>query len=265
MPTSDWAVKAKIKEREQLGERIERALDLPLAVLALILLGLVVVDLAVPLSPSAYNVVTQAETAIWLVFLAQFLLLFVIAPNKIRYLRTHWLVAISVLLPFLRIFRLFYLLRLIRPTALIRLVTLANRAVHGIQTILGERGFPFVAATIAAIVPLAAAGMFYFERGAPGSQINTYGDAFWWAASTMTTMGSSLQPITGEGRALAIAVMVLALAVFGYVTATIATFFIGREAAAKRKTNVPSNEQEIRRLRRQIRTLSKRLEDKHRR
>jgi voltage-gated potassium channel len=47
------------------------------------------------------------------------------------------------------------------------------------------------------------------------------------------TAGSEAWPLTSEGRALAFILAVFGYAVFGYVTATLATFFIGRDAEEK--------------------------------
>ena len=46
----------------------------------------------------------------------------------------------------------------------------------------------------------------------------------------MTTMGSQYWPETVEGRVLCVFLALYAFAVFGYVTATLATFFVGRDA-----------------------------------
>jgi voltage-gated potassium channel len=46
----------------------------------------------------------------------------------------------------------------------------------------------------------------------------------------MTTMGSDYFPHSPEGRVLCLLLAVFAFAVFGYVTATLATFFVGRDA-----------------------------------
>jgi voltage-gated potassium channel len=58
----------------------------------------------------------------------------------------------------------------------------------------------------------------------------SYGGAFWWTSMIMTTMGSQYWPQTIEGRVLCVFLALYAFAVFGYVTATLATFFIGRDA-----------------------------------
>ena len=69
-----------------------------------------------------------------------------------------------------------------------------------------------------------AAGMFAFEQDAGG--IDTYGEALWWTAMLMTTLGSEHWPQTGEGRVLcfflalyAFAVMVLAPSILVFLMA----------------------------------------------
>jgi voltage-gated potassium channel len=46
----------------------------------------------------------------------------------------------------------------------------------------------------------------------------------------MTTLGSQYWPVTLEGRLLCVLLALYALGVFGYVAATLATYFIGRDA-----------------------------------
>jgi voltage-gated potassium channel len=85
--------------------------------------------------------------------------------------------------------------------------------------------------TLTALMTLAgAAGMYAFERDAPGTAITSYGSALWWTAMVLTTMGSGYFPRTGEGRAPCLLLALFGFAVFGYVTAALATFFVGRDA-----------------------------------
>lgn len=85
---------------------------------------------------------------------------------------------------------------------------------------------------LTALITLAgAAGMYAFEKEAPKSPgFDSYGTALWWTAMLMTTMGSDYFPQTAEGRILCFILALYAFAVFGYVTATLATFFIGQDA-----------------------------------
>jgi Ion channel len=67
------------------------------------------------------------------------------------------------------------------------------------------------------------------ERGADGANILTIGDAFWWAATTMTTVGyGDRYPVTPVGRAVAIGLMVCGIAILGTVTATLASWIVER-------------------------------------
>ena len=49
----------------------------------------------------------------------------------------------------------------------------------------------------------------------------------------ITTLGSAHWPGTAEGRILGFLLSLYAFGIFGYITATLATFFVGREAASK--------------------------------
>ncbi len=70
--------------------------------------------------------------------------------------------------------------------------------------------------------------MYAFERDVSGG-LTDYGTALWWTSMILTTMGSDYWPRTLEGRLLCIILALYAFAVFGYVTATIASYFIGRD------------------------------------
>ena len=64
--------------------------------------------------------------------------------------------------------------------------------------------------------------MWIVERDGNG-EINSYGDAAWWAVTTVTTVGyGDIAPVTVEGRLIAAVLMVTGIAAFGVVTANIA-------------------------------------------
>ena len=94
--------------------------------------------------------------------------------------------------------------------------------------------------------------MYAFEKDVEGG-LNDYGKALWWTSMILTTMGSEYWPRTLEGRLLCIILALYAFAVFGYVTATIATYFIGQDAAAN-DTDIAGTGQ-IELLRKEIREV----------
>lgn len=67
------------------------------------------------------------------------------------------------------------------------------------------------------------------EEGGEGS-IDSFGDALWWAVTTVTTVGyGDTYPVTAAGRGIAAFLMVAGITLFGVLTANIAAFFIEQE------------------------------------
>ena len=173
------------------------------------------------------------ETAVWVIwaiFIADFLLEFTIAPVKSRYLRTHWLTVVSLVLPAFRILRLASALRVLRAgrvlrgVGLLRLLTSINRGLASLRATAARRGLGYVIGATALVMLVGSAGMAFFET----ATFADYGDALWWTAYTMTT-GAPQAPVTGEGKILGWLLSLFGLGVFGYLTATLASHFIERD------------------------------------
>jgi voltage-gated potassium channel len=219
------------KERYELLQRLKDSLETPMLALAFLWLALLVVELIWGES-LLFEII---GTIIWVIFILNFAVEFVLAPHKVAYLKHNWLTAISLLVPALRLFRLFRVFRLLRlarvgrSLRLLRIVSSLNRGMRALGASLSRRGFGYVIVLTVLVTFTGAAGMYAFENEAPGG-IKSYGEALWWTAMILTTMGSQYWPQTGEGRVLCVFLALYAFAVFGYVTATLATFFIGRDA-----------------------------------
>ncbi len=220
-----------VKERYELLQRLEDWLETPMLVLAFVWLMLLVLELIRGESLLFF----YFGTIIWVIFIIDFSVKLVLAPNKVIYLKGNWLTAISLLIPALRIFRVFRAFRLIRLAStwrglrLIRVVSSLNRGMKALGASLSRRGFGYVLTLTVLVTFAGAAGIYTFENEAPGGP-TSYGEALWWTAMIMTTMGSQYWPLTAEGRVLCVILALYAFAVFGYVTATLATFFVGRDA-----------------------------------
>ena len=219
------------KERYELLRRLEDSLDTPMLVLAFVWLALLVVELIWGAS-LWFEII---GTIVWAIFILDFAMEFVLAPHKIAYLKRNWLTALSLLVPALRLFRVFRVFRLLRlarvgrSLRLFRVISSLNRGMRALGASLSRRGFGYLISLTVLVTFTGAAGMYAFENAAPGG-IESYGEALWWTAMILTTMGSQYWPQTVEGRVLCVFLALYAFAVFGYVTATLATFFIGRDA-----------------------------------
>jgi voltage-gated potassium channel len=169
-------------------------------------------------------------------FILDFGLKFFLAPHKLVYLKQNWLTALSLMLPALRVLRVvkvlraFQTIRAVRGLRLLRVMTRTNRGMRVLAASVNRRGFGYVVGLTAIATLIGAAGMYAFEREVPESALTDYGTALWWTAMVMTTMGSDYFPKTPEGRLLCFVLALYAFAVFGYVAATLATFFVGRDA-----------------------------------
>lgn len=213
-------------EREELRRRLSEWLDVPLTVLAVIALSLIVLELVVALPPDWRARVGQLLIAIWVIFAIAFFTELALAPAKVRYLRENWLTALSVVLPAFRAMRIFRAARLLRGFRLMRIVTAANRATRSLQVLAAYARYRYVAAVTLIVAGSGAAGVYYFEA-TEQSSIATIGDATWWAATTITTINSGLDPVTFEGRVIGVLLRIYGLAVSGYLTATIAVYLLG--------------------------------------
>ena len=223
-------------ERRMLLQHLERWLEVPMLVLAFIWLALFVVEVVWGLSP----LLQLAGYIIWVIFILDFSLGLWLAPSKLAYLKTNWLSGIALLAPALRIFRIARILRLARLSRigsmtrglrLLRVLSSLNRGMRALGATMNRRGFGYAVLLTLIVTLTGAAGMYGFENNNPdGRGLNSYSTALWWTAMLMTTMGSEYWPQTPEGRLLCFFLALYSFAVFGYVTATLATFFIGRDA-----------------------------------
>lgn len=219
-----------LQERRRLLASAEKLLDGPMIFLGFLWLVLLIIELIWGLSKSLEYI----SLAIWFIFIVDFVLKFLLAPAKVLFLKKHWLTAISLAIPALRIFRLarfFRILRALRGIRLIRIVSSINRSIKSLAATMKRRAFGYVLFLTIFVTCTGAAGMYALEKHTSGFE--SYSKSLWWTAMRVITAGSAAEPSTGEGKMLAFLLALFGYTIFGYVTATFATFFIGRDAEEK--------------------------------
>jgi voltage-gated potassium channel len=223
---------ASTAERWGVLEQLDEWLRLPMAILGLAWLLLVLAELVW----GGSRLFETAGTIIWIIFIAEFAIRLLLAPDRATFLRRNWLTIIALIVPALRFFRSLAVLRAaraLRGVRLVRIVGTANRSMNALRVTLRRRRFGYVLMLTGLVVLLGAAGMLSFE---PITEVEdgftSYGHALWWTAMLVTSIGSDYWPVTSEGRILALLLAIYGLAVFGYITASFASFFVGRDAAA---------------------------------
>jgi voltage-gated potassium channel len=222
-------------ERLKLLRNINDLTDRPLTYLSFIWFGIIIFELTVGVN----EMLEYTSLVIWMIFIADFLLELTIAPSIKKYLQSNWLSALTLLLPALRIFRIFNSLRALRAVRslrslnLLKMVSSLNHSMTALRKFATNYGLRYIFVFTALILVAGAAGILFFEntqaltdRGIRGEGINSYVDALWWSAMLMTTIGSEYWPQTIEGRILTVVLSLYAIAIFGYITATLASLLI---------------------------------------
>ena len=217
------------RERWKLTATLVRSLERPMLFLSALWAVLLIIELTQGLSSS----LQRLNDIIWVTFIAQFALEFLVAPRKGLYLRKQWITAVSLALPALRLLRLARFVRVaraaraVRGLRLARIISTINRAMRALARGFRRRGVGYLSLLTLLVALIGAAGMYQFEGEATtGAGFPDYGTALWWTAMLLTTMGSEYWPQTLEGRVLCLLLAMYAFAVFGYVTAAIAAYFI---------------------------------------
>ena len=217
-------------ERWEILHRLEDWLEMPMVVLSVIWLILLILEMTRGISPF----LDAASNLIWIIFGIEYALKFVLAPEKWAYIKGSWITLLALALPALRIFRALRAFRLLRAARtarglrLVRLITSLNRGMRSLGSAFGRRGVGYLAMLTLLVLLGGAAGMYNFEQEVEGGFVS-YADALWWTAMLLTSIGSDYFPQSAEGRMLCFILAVYGFAVFGYMTATLATFFIQRD------------------------------------
>lgn len=244
---------ASAKLRWRLLRDLDKWLNTPMAFLSGAWLAIMVRELV----SGSTELLTSLGTVIWIVFIAEFLVRFTLAPAKKLFLRSNWLTLIALLVPALRLFRALSFLRAargLRGLRLVRIVGTANRSMNSLKTTLQRRGFGYVAGLTAVVIALGSAGILSFENASDvEGGFSSYGHALWWTGMLVASIGTEYWPLTTEGRLLAMLLSIYGLAMFGYITATFASFFVGRDAE---ETAGPlAANQDVKQLLRELRAL----------
>jgi len=176
------------------------------------------------ISDTTNQILSIIQWVCWVAFAMDLLFGLVTSENKVLYLKRHPLEIASVLLPFLR------------PLRLMRVISFGGLA---LQKIAVGRQFAItvkVAITTVFVAYIAAVQITITERAVEGSNIKNFADGFWWAITTVTTVGyGDRYPTTTEGRLLAVMLMFMGISLVGVITASVAAWFVKMSQDAEKQ------------------------------
>jgi voltage-gated potassium channel len=145
---------------------------------------------------------------------------------------------------------------MLRPLRLLRFLVLLRMINRRATASLRGRVVIYVVTSAVLVLLIAALAMLDAERHNPHANIKTFGDALWWAVTTMSTVGYGDRfPTTGDGRYIAAGLMLAGIALLGAVTASIAAWLIEQVRNAETEAQTATRG-DIAELRAEIASLS---------
>ena len=208
------------------GHATPRPFQLFMLVICLYSLGMLLVEAVVPLSPATRELLEYADTGVCILFLADFVVQMVKAPDRWAYFRRWGWIDLLSSIPMVdalrfgraaRVMRILRVLRGLRSTRLIAQVILTRRS---------EGAFLAMALLSLLLVLFSSIAILEFEN-VDGANIRGAQDALWWSFVTITTVGyGDRYPITWEGRIIAAGLITAGVGLFGAISGFVASWLL---------------------------------------
>ena len=199
------------------------------------------------LSPALHSLCNWTLFVIWVFFAFDYFARLSVADNKRLFVRKNLLDLAAVALPFLP------LLRAIRALAAVTVLSRRNRGSRSQQVTTSVVTLAFATWFVAGLAVTEA------ERHVDGSNIQGVGDGWWWAITTMATVGyGDTYPVSTQGRIVGTALMIMGVALLGTITASIASNFNSTDS--EDSSNETTSASEVDDLKKRIAELEGKLE-----
>ncbi len=206
---------------DERSTRIERALNIPLLIAAALTLPMVAITESHP-GGALEEVAGILNWVTWVAFAFELVVMLAVVPDRRAWLRRNPLDPIvvfftpPVLPPGLQGLRVLRLLRLLRLLQFARLS----------RDIFTLRGLHY--ATLLALLTVIGGGALFVGLEGGQQHLSTW-DGIYWAVTTMTTLGSDIQPTDTGGQIVATVLVLVGLGFIALVTGAFAQRFFGPE------------------------------------
>ncbi|QBO35609.1 ion transporter [Periweissella cryptocerci] len=224
--TFNWDNKDKTttKGAQQVMEKLtkwQKIYDILSAVLASVSVIIVLLDLAAVITINAepYYLLDKIILAI---FTLDYVVRFAIAKDKWRFFKGNIFDLLSIM-PFDVMFSVFRISRLARLFKLFRLFSFTGRFMTRWKAFLYKTGFIYVVYVTSTLIVVSGIGFAAIEH-------DTLINAFWWAISTVTTVGyGDVVPHTPVGKMIGVVLMFMGIGLISSLTSAVTNFFVSEE------------------------------------
>lgn len=211
---------------------------MPLLVLAIGSLPLLLLELITErLNETDKNFLFIVNVVIFIAFATDYFVELIICKQKSLYLKTEWsslliwiaqLLALLPALGFLGILRGARALRVLSTISRVIGIGVSTRAEgknllkrHAASFAFGLSGLTWISSAVAFTI---------VEDIGKDGRFDSFFDALWWSACTITTVGyGDIYPATPAGRVVAVLTMIVGVSTLAVVTARIAQFLLSTE------------------------------------
>ena len=214
--------------------------DLPLLVLAIGSLPLLLLDfVADRLTQADRNLLFAINFIVFVSFATDYFVELFLCKRKSHYLRHEWLSLFIWIAQLLALLPALGFLGLLRGARALRVLVTVSRLVGIGLSVTQERRKLFkqnaakfgLGLSGLTVISSSVAFTLAEDVGQKG-RIDSYLDALWWSACTVTTVGyGDVYPVTQTGRVIAVITMLVGVSSLAIVTARIAQFLISDEAS----------------------------------
>lgn len=171
-----------------------------------------------------YTQSVYMEVQLWIcaLFLADFVLEWILAKKKGRYIATHF-IFLLVAIPYQNIIAHMGWTFSPEMTYMLRFIPLV-RGGYAMAIVVGWLTYNRASSLFASYLTMLVATVyfsslvFYVMEQATNPLVKSYGDALWWACMDVTTVGSSIEAVTATGRVLSVLLAALGMMMFPIFT-----------------------------------------------
>jgi len=189
------------------------------------------------LSVGDRRLIDVANIVVLVAFAVDYLVELILTNDRRQYIRAEWINAIIVASAALAVaptlsavggVRVLRALPVLRGVlAVVRLLAASGMAARDGRRLVRRRALSFAVGTASLTWLSAAAAFTLAEDVGDGRRVESFLDALWWSAATITTVGyGDITPVTSTGRAVGVVAMVVGISTFAIVTARVAAFLV---------------------------------------
>lgn len=217
-------------------QKVERAFEWPMTFLTLALIPVMSIPVLYSLSPLQERIFSFIDIGIWGTFYFEFFTKMFVSRDKVRTFRRNWILALVLLVPSLRLFKLARLARFLRLVRLLRIHNLLQFLPEPPRKLIYHIEYGLAASSALVLI---SAFLLWFVENQAGGTVRSFGSALWWAVATITTIGyGDVVPTSDVGRVVGAITAFLGVVVFMVITAKVVSYFVHYKVQSENEARI---------------------------